>query len=291
MLTAVRGNDVVQVVASRFEQHQERERILSALGIAGGAGLLVTTVASAFLARRAVRPMAQALQRRFVADAGHELRTPLTLLSTRTQLLARRVRAVESTDDHHGQLIARDAEGIVADTSALTAILEELLLAADVRTPIPQEPVDLGLLVTAAVGAAQATAEQAGVALTLRSGPGPTTVRAGAPTALSRSVTALVDNALDHARSEVAVVVAQRGRSVVVEVTDDGPGIPQEALPRMFERFASGRPDSPASTGRRHFGLGLALVNEIAARHGGTLTAANQPAPATGAVLSLTIPD
>lgn len=94
LLTTKRGDDTVQVIANRFGQHQERERILGALGLAGGAGLVLTSLAAAVLARRAVRPMAQALeqQRRFVADAGHELRTPLTLLSTRTQLLARRVR-------------------------------------------------------------------------------------------------------------------------------------------------------------------------------------------------------
>ncbi|MGI8458800.1 MAG: hypothetical protein ACR2LI_11910, partial [Propionibacteriaceae bacterium] len=93
VLTLTRGGDVVQVFASGFEQHQERERILGALTVAGGAGLLLATVAAALLARRAVRPMARALelQRRFVADAGHELRTPPTPLSTQAQLLARRV--------------------------------------------------------------------------------------------------------------------------------------------------------------------------------------------------------
>lgn len=293
VLTTTRGDDVVQAVASTFEQHQERQRTLGALSLAGGAGLVLATLAAALLARRAVRPMAQALelQRRFVADAGHELRTPLTLLSTRAQLLARRVngRVPESDADRH-QLIARDAEGIVADTAALTAILEELLLAADARTPIPQEPLDLEKLVAGVVSSAQAAAERAGVSLKLAESTAPATVTAGAPVALSRSVTALVDNALEHADSEVTVSIMSTSRAVTIEVTDDGPGIPEETLPRMFQRFASDRLVTTTPAERRHFGLGLALVSEIATRHGGTVTAANRPKPTTGAVLTLTIP-
>jgi signal transduction histidine kinase len=56
----------------------------------------------------------------------------------------------------------------------------------------------------------------------------------------------------------------------------------------MFERFASDHPDTADGAGRRHFGLGLALVSEIATRHGGTVTAANRPG--AGAVLRLTLP-
>jgi two-component system OmpR family sensor kinase len=292
VLTTVRGDDVVQAVASGFEQHQERERVLGALGLAAGAGLVLATLAAAVLARRAVRPMARALelQRRFVADAGHELRTPLTLLSTRAQLLARRVDGrTPSPSGDRNQLVARDAEGIVADSAALTAILEELLLAADVRTPIPQEPIDLQALVRSVVASAQATAERAGISLTLTDRHGSATVSAGAPVALSRSITALVDNALGHARSEVTVSVRGARHCVEIDVTDDGPGIPDETLPRMFSRFASDRPQT-AAPGRRHFGLGLALVSEIATRHGGSVTATNRQPPASGAVLRLTIP-
>ncbi len=302
ILTVSRGDDVVvQAMASLLEQHQERERIIGALVIAGGAGLVLATLAAVVLARRAVTPMSQALesQRRFVADAGHELRTPLTLLSTRAQLLARRIRTgagdpplrtgAQGTDDRD-QLIARDVEGIVADTSALTAILEELLLAADTRTAVPQEPVDVGQLVTTAVASAQAAAAEAGIALTLEPVTDDTVLPAGAPTALGRSVTALVDNALGHARSEVVVTVGVRGRVIVVEIRDDGPGISDDVLPRMFTRFAGDRTDTTVPGARRHYGLGLALVSEIATRHGGTVTAANRPAPDTGAVLRLELP-
>ncbi|HEY0239891.1 MAG TPA: HAMP domain-containing sensor histidine kinase [Friedmanniella sp.] len=292
VLTVQRGDDTVQVMASTFEQHQERERILGSLGLAGGTGLVLATLAAAVLARRAVRPMARALelQRRFVADAGHELRTPLTLLSTRSQLLARRVRDTTTPAARREQLVERDAAGIVADTAALVAILEDLLTQADDRTPVPQEPVDLAEVARSSVASAQATAQ--GVDVTLRTvidTTGPTTVL-GAATALARAVAALVDNALDHATSEVQVRLSRAGRWVVVEVLDDGPGIPSDTLPRMFDRFASDRRPTTETGARRHFGLGLALVSEIAARHGGTVTAENRPPSQPGALLRLSVP-
>jgi two-component system OmpR family sensor kinase len=253
---------------------------------------VLATLAAAVLARRAVRPMAQALeqQRRFVADAGHELRTPLTLLSTRSQLLARRVRDTTAPPGQREQLVERDAAGIVADTAALVAILEDLLTEADDRTPVPQEPVDLAGVVRSVVASAEAAAQEAGVTLRTELEPGAPTTVLGAETALARAVAALVDNAVDHATNQVDLRVARVGRAVVVEVLDDGPGIPSDTLPRMFDRFSSDRRPVAGSGGRRHFGLGLALVSEIVGRHGGSVTAENRRPPQAGALLRLSIP-
>jgi two-component system OmpR family sensor kinase len=296
LLTERRGEDVVQVSYSLFGQHQERERILGALGVAGGVGLALSTILGAWLGRRAVRPMSEALilQRRFVADAGHELRTPLTLLSTRAQLLRRRLTrrvtlghdaAPAGLDDR----ILQDADGIVADTRTLNRILEELLLAADTRTPEPGQPVDLASLVAESVAAAEATAQQKAITLTFRADQDPAMVT-GTPAALTRAVNALIDNALSHASARVDVRVTQHRHAALVRVSDDGPGIADGALPRMFDRFASDRVPQGDPTERRHYGLGLALVNEIALRHGGGIAAANRPTPEHGAVLTLTLP-
>ncbi|GAA1435974.1 HAMP domain-containing sensor histidine kinase [Microlunatus lacustris] len=297
VLTVRRNDQVVQAMASLFEQHQERERILTALGLAGGAGVVMSTLLGAFLARRAVRPMADALalQRRFVADAGHELRTPLTLLSTRAQLLHRRLTADPAARHDNDaptdmDLVTRDLTGILADTRALTGILEELLLAADTRSPLPTKSVDVAALAQTVVASAQAAAGDAHVSLDLTV-TGNAVIDAGSPTALSRAITALIDNAVGHATSRVLVEVSRRGSCVVVEVTDDGPGIPEAVLPRMFARFASDRTSTAAApAGRRHYGLGLSLVSEIAARHRGNVTARNRPEPASGAALRLELP-
>jgi two-component system OmpR family sensor kinase len=287
VLTVRRDTIVVQAAVNLFEQHQERENILSALGIGGAVGVVLSAVLGALLAHRAVQPMAAALalQRRFVADAGHELRTPLTLLSTRAQMLRRRLHgdAQAATRD----LALRDVDGIVADTRALTDILEELLLAADTRNPVPQEPVDVTALVTDAVSAAQATAAASQITLSLQA-ESTLSLAAGEPTALKRAVTALIDNALSHAEHHVQVHIEPRGSQLAIEVTDDGSGISEATLPRMFHRFSSDRDQSTDTT--RHYGLGLSLVSEIATRHGGIIHASNRQAPDHGAVLTVLIP-
>ena len=111
----------------------------------------------------------------------------------------------------------------------------------------------------------------------------------GVGPALRRAVTALVDNALDHAAACVEVRVHRHGREAEVLVLDDGPGIPDEVRPRVFERFTSGRPAS-ARPGGRHYGIGLALVADVAAAHDGTVSAHGRDDGRDGAALSLVLP-
>ena len=293
LLTVAESDMVVQAVYTLDELYAERQRVLIALGVAGGIGVLLATLVAAWLARRAVRPMGEALalQRRFVADAGHELRTPLTLLSTRSQLLRRRLTApvTEHADRRdRDRLIINDADGIVDDALALTAILDELLMAADTRVSAPTEKVDVSSLVREAVAGAQATAQQRGLTLRVLS-PAEVNIQAGAPVALKRAVTALVDNALAHATSRVDVRVVVWGDQAEIQVSDDGPGIADEMMPRLFERFSSHRTRG-GSDQTRHYGLGLALVSEIARSHGGEVVAHNADRPGQGAVLCLLLP-
>ena len=281
--TERRGPAVVQVAMDRSTSEKATRRVVSALLVSGILGVLLAGGIAALLAHRAITPITDALamQRRFVADAGHELRTPLTLLSTRVQMLSRRL----SRDPDTPPDVRKDLAGVLDDTAALTSILEDLLVAAEPGAPSERSPCDLGALVVACVDAAAASAGERGVDLTVGS-----VDRAEVPAsvgAVRRAVTSLVDNALDHARTSVRVDVSLRRKDAQVSVTDDGPGVPETEAERIFERFASMRaPQAPSG----HYGLGLALVADVAAAHGGSVAVTDRPDGTDGARFVLTLP-
>lgn len=108
----------------------------------------------------------------------------------------------------------------------------------------------------------------------------------GAPAGLRRAVTALLDNASRHAAGEVRVIVGTEGRDVLVDVVVDGPGIFPHILAAMFDQVT--RCPGGDRSADRHYGLDLALVNEVAAHHGGWLSTVHTGRP--GAILRLRLP-
>ena len=285
--TAAINGRITQAILDRHEADEERGRILTALLIAGAAGVLLAALVAAWLARRTVRPMADtiAMQRRFVADASHELRTPLTLLSTRAQLLSRRLRK----DPLVTEQVVADVDGVVAESRTLAEILDELLTAADTRGHAQWTTLDIGNLVEEVTAAASAAAEKAGVTLTVADPPSAAQVD-GSPASLRRAITALLDNAMGHASTAVTIAVRTKRRRVEIEVSDDGPGIPKDIAPRLFDRFSSLRSEPAGPDRRRHYGLGLALVADVAASHQGRVAVADRDDGAAGAVFTLTLP-
>ncbi|GGT04771.1 hypothetical protein GCM10010286_32420 [Streptomyces toxytricini] len=213
-------------------------------------------------------------QRRFIADASHELRSPITVL--RTQLEVARAHPDPAL---WGELVS----GALEDTVRLQDLASDLLLLArlDTSEPPPDTPVDLAGLLREEVRAR-------------RGGPvpvepdlaGEATVR-GSTLWLSRLVANLLDNAQRHAEQQVVLslrVDRDRG-TAVVEVRDDGPGIPDADRERVFERFT--RLDDARSRDEGGTGLGLAIARDIATRLGGTLDALDAP---RGARLRATLP-
>jgi two-component system sensor histidine kinase MprB len=202
-------------------------------------------------------------QRQLVADASHELRTPLASLRTNVEVLAggKRLPAEERR-----KLLA-DVIGQVEELSGLVAALVEL----DPDAPPELEEVHLDELVAAAVQRARLHSP----AVEFRTELEESVVQAD-PTQVERAISNLLDNA---AKWSDSVDVDVSGSEVTVR--DHGPGIAEEDLPKIFDRFyraASARP-LPGS------GLGLAIVRQVAVSHGGTVTAEN--APDGGAVFRL----
>ncbi|MFZ1382750.1 MAG: HAMP domain-containing sensor histidine kinase [Scrofimicrobium sp.] len=216
-----------------------------------------------WVTKRANAPLQRALeiQQAFVADASHELRTPLTTLNGRIQLAQHRL---SRGGDVEGALV--DAR---ADAEVMNDILTDLLTAAEtaaVGSPVTYT--NLSDAVATAMHLTQTQADEAQVVLQQQI-PSNLEVR-GEKTALTRALVALIDNALRHSPPGTTVTVDALGRKdgfAEVRIIDQGVGITAQDPERLFERFAR---ESQGSD-RRGFGLGLALVRDIAERFGGTV--------------------
>ncbi|MFI1991032.1 sensor histidine kinase [Actinoplanes sp. NPDC020271] len=282
-LTRLRGDQVVQVVTSRHEQHDELERLLGALAVGEFVGLLVALLSAALLARRATAPLAQALarQRHFVADASHELRTPLTQLHTRAQLLQMDLRAGADLAN-----VTSDVDHLVTGTRHLGEVVDDLLLSSQLsRRDDARLPVDIKAVAADVLANQADRAEAQEVELGLRAGTAGPFVVAGHHAALRRVLTALVDNALSHtpAGGHVRIDVGRSGATITVVVRDDGTGFDPADTERIFARFARG-----GDHDQRRFGLGLALAREVITGHGGTIEAWGRPGH--GAAFTIRLP-
>ncbi|MER6214239.1 HAMP domain-containing sensor histidine kinase [Streptomyces sp. NPDC001674] len=216
-------------------------------------------------------------QRQFIADASHELRSPLTVLRTQLEV-ALAVRDPELWPE----LIS----GALEDTDRLERLCSDLLLLAriDAAQPAASVRLDLGDLVRDAVDA------RLGDRVPVRVHAEDGIVVEGSELWLTRVVTNLLDNAQRFADRRVDLTLRATGgpgtRTAVLEVRDDGPGIPPADRERVFERFT--RLDDARSRDHGGAGLGLAIARDLAAHHGGTLTA--EPSPTPGARLLLRLP-
>ncbi|MFI8311584.1 sensor histidine kinase [Streptomyces microflavus] len=243
----------------------------------------------------AVRQESEMRVRQFVADASHELRTPLASIRGYAEL-TRRVTGREPSDSGS---VTRHALGrIESEADRMTGLVEDLLLLArlDAGRPLSYESTDLLPLVVDAVSdarVADASAEAGALhqwRLDLPDEPaGPVTVRAD-PARLQQVLVNLLANARTHTPPGTTVTVSVRpsvraDEPVTLEVRDDGPGIPAELLPHVFERFARGdasrsrgdATDKATGTTTGSTGLGLAIVQAVVSAHGGCVRVDSAP--------------
>ncbi|MFE3829951.1 sensor histidine kinase [Streptomyces sp. NPDC059092] len=245
----------------------------------------------------AARQESETRVRQFVADAGHELRTPLASIRGYAEL-TRRGREETGPDTRYA--LGR----IEAEAQRMTGLVEDLLLLArlDAGRPLSYGTTDLSPLVVDALSDAHAAGQGHHWRLELPGPEEPPATVHGDGSRLHQVLVNLLANARTHTPPGTTVVArvrrspdgppgqsgqagqpGQAGRSgqpgrgscVVLDVQDDGPGIPATLLPHVFERFARG--DASRSRAAGSTGLGLAIVQAVVTAHGGTVTVESVP--------------
>ena len=250
----------VRVPDSETDPRTEVGQVGSALN------LMLSHVSQALEARHA----SEVRVRQFVADASHELRTPLAAIRGYAEL-ASRGRSLVPPD------VAHSMTRIQSEAVRMTSLVEDLLLLArlDDGRPLDVREIDLTRLVADAVSDAHVAGRNHRWLLQLP--PEPVMVL-GDVQRLHQVLANLLANARTHTPPGTTVVAAltrSADGSAVITVTDNGPGIPQELLPEVFERFARG--DSSRSRAAGSTGLGLSIVNAVVASHRGQVSVQSQP--------------
>ncbi|MGI8760227.1 MAG: sensor histidine kinase [Jatrophihabitantaceae bacterium] len=209
--------------------------------------------------------------RRFVADASHELRTPLAVIRSHADH-AQRIGAAVPGD------VQTALRRITAESARMGHLVDDLLLLArlDSGRPLAHEDVDLSRLVIEAVDDARVAGGAHHWQLDLPDEP---VVLGGDAHRLHQAVANLLANARVHTPAGTTVIAQLRRREASGEVellvSDDGPGIPSDVLPHIFERFM--RADSARTHTSGSTGLGLSITDAVVRAHGGTISTRSSP--------------
>ena len=243
--------------------------------VARALNTMLGRIESAFAERNAT----EARLRQFVADASHELRTPLAAVAAYAEMFDRG--ASVRPDD-----LARVMTGIRAETDRMGQLVEDLLLLArlDEGQPLEHRPVEVVALAAKAIE----TATTVGPDWPIRLHADQPVEVVGDPARLRQVVDNLLANIRAHTPPGTTALmrVSANANEAVVEVSDNGPGLTDEQVSRVFERFY--RADPSRSRQRGGAGLGLGIVAAIVAAHGGRVAASS--GPAGGAVFTVRLP-
>ncbi|MEV7104475.1 ATP-binding protein [Streptomyces atroolivaceus] len=209
-------------------------------------------------------------ERRLAADASHQLRTPLTALSMR-------IEEISVTDDP--ETVKEEANIALTQVERLTDVVQRLLTNS--RDPRTGSAVafDLDEVVKQQIEEWRPAYRSAGRAVVCSGKHGLEAV--GTPGAVAQVLAALIENSLMHGGGTVALRTRITGNQVVVEVTDEGPGVPADLGARIFERTISGRNST---------GIGLAVARDLAEADGGRLELLQQQPPVFALFLSRVAP-
>ena len=248
----------VELAAARLVRVPEAVRVrLVPVGEHGHVALLVEDVTEA---RRV-----EAVRRDFVANVSHELKTPVGAMALLAEAL--------QDASHDPEAVRRFAGRVQKEAGRLARLVQELIDLSRLQgaDPLPSPtlvPVDQ--VVAEAVDRTRTTASARGIEI-VRGGERELTVR-GSESQLVTAVGNLIENAVHYSaeRTRVAVAVRRRDGAVEISVTDQGMGIAEKDLERVFERFYRADPARSRATGGT--GLGLAIVKHVATNHGGEVS-------------------
>jgi two-component system phosphate regulon sensor histidine kinase PhoR len=221
------------------------------------------------------------VRRDFLGNVSHELRTPLASIRAMVETL-------EDSDLDDRETANEFMRRIRQQVERLSSLVHELLDLSRIESgaaDLQPEQVDLAAVAEEAASLLRVRAEAAGLTITLPSS-GETAVVEADRSSILRIVSNLLDNAIKYGQqgTSVDVRIQDEGELVALSVHDDGPGIQEQALPRVFERFYKGE-SSRAGEG---VGLGLAIVKHLVRAHGGTADV--QSKPGEGATFTVRLP-
>jgi two-component system OmpR family sensor kinase len=234
----------------------------------GQLGSALNRMLDHIVAALSARQASETRVRQFVADASHELRTPLAAIRGYTELTQR------MGDDR--EAVAHAMSRVASETERITRLVEDLLLLArlDSGRPLEREPVDLSRVAVDAVSDAHVAGPDHQWELDLPEEP---VVVTGDAARLHQVLTNLLANARIHTSAGTVVTtrLSTEPTQSVLQVIDNGPGIPAALQSEVFERFARG--DTSRSRKGGSTGLGLAIVSAVVKAHNGTITVDSAP--------------